>query len=180
MLKKMAVIGLTAGALFLAAPTAANAASFEIPAPAPSPHLYAETPRVSVGDPIIDTCEASTVSFGAGYFLPGERVDISVSGVNAAAARISGDVAAGDGSLVVSPAASCSRPAPRADAASESGRCARRPDRPGGDGPSPSVRRRSVPKSMGSWSVGLRGPIGVPAIRTSGRASASAGAACPG
>ena len=102
MLKKMAVIGLTAGALFLASPTAANAASFEIPAPAPSPHLYAETPRVSVGDPIIDTCEASTVSFGAGYFLPGERVDISVSRVNAAAARISGDVAAGDGSLVVS------------------------------------------------------------------------------
>jgi hypothetical protein len=101
MLKKMAVIGLTAGALFLAAPTAATAASSDVPAP-PPPHLYAETPRVSVGDPIIDTCEASTVSFGAGYFRPGERVGISVSGVNAAAARISGDVAAGDGSLVVS------------------------------------------------------------------------------
>ncbi|MFB7251811.1 hypothetical protein [Microbacterium sp. NPDC056234] len=102
MLKKMAVIGLTAGALFLAAPTAATAASFETPAPVPTPQKYAETPRVSVGHPIIDTCEASTITFGAGYFLPGERVDVSVSGLNAAAARISGDIAAGDGSLVVS------------------------------------------------------------------------------
>lgn len=102
MLKKMAVIGLTAGALFLAAPTAASAAFFETPEPIPTPHTYAETPRVSVGHPIIDTCEASTITFGAGYFLPGERVGVSVSGLNAAAARISGNVAADDGSLVVS------------------------------------------------------------------------------
>jgi hypothetical protein len=100
MLKKMAVIGLTAGALLLAAPTAASAASFEVPAPPPG--TYAENPRVSVGDPIIETCEAATISFGAGYFLPGERVNVAVSGLNSAAAAISGDVASGDGSLVVS------------------------------------------------------------------------------
>ncbi|WP_243224824.1 hypothetical protein [Microbacterium sp. CIAB417] len=99
MLKKMAVIGLTAGALVLAAPAAASAASFETP---PPPNTYAETPRVSVGDPIITPCEASTIAFSAGYFLPGERVSVSVSGHNAGDASISGNTAAGDGSLVVS------------------------------------------------------------------------------
>ena len=102
MLKKMAVIGLTAGALLMIAPTTATAASFETPAPTPSPRTYAETPRVSVGDPIIDTCEASTIAFGAGYFLPGERVGVSVSGLNAATAAVSGTIADGAGGLVVS------------------------------------------------------------------------------
>lgn len=99
MLKKLAVISLTAGALVLAAPAVASAASADIVPTASS--SYAETPRVSVDDPVIGTCESSTIVFGSGYFLPGERVAVSVSGLNAADAAVSGDTAAADGGLVL-------------------------------------------------------------------------------
>lgn len=93
MLKKLAAISLTAGALILVAPTVASAASTD---------SYTEPPRVSVGDPIIDSCQASTIAFGAGYFEPSEQVNVSVSGLHAADAAVSGNTAAADGSLTVS------------------------------------------------------------------------------
>lgn len=97
MLKKLAAISLTAGALVLIAPTVATAApSFT------AAGSYAETPGVKVDKPIIDTCEVSTVVFSEGYFLPSENVNVSVSGANAAAAAVSGNTAAADGSLTVS------------------------------------------------------------------------------
>ncbi|MCM3779325.1 hypothetical protein [Microbacterium hydrocarbonoxydans] len=94
MLKKLAAISLTAGALVLMAPVAASAA----PSGSDS---YADTPRVSVGDPVIDICEVSTVVFGPGYFQPSENVGVSVSGANAGAAAVSGNTAAADGSLLL-------------------------------------------------------------------------------
>jgi hypothetical protein len=98
MLKKMAVVGLTAGALVLMAPAVATAAP-AIPAASDS---YADTPSVKVSDPIIDICEISTIVFGAGYFLPSETVGVAVSGLNGADAAVSGNTAAADGSLVLS------------------------------------------------------------------------------
>ncbi len=95
MLKKLAAISLTAGALVLMAPAVASAA----PADTDS---YSETPRVSVETPIIDSCEASTVVFGPGYFQPSENVGVSVSGLDAADSSVSGNTAAADGSLVLS------------------------------------------------------------------------------
>lgn len=92
MLKKLAAISLAAGALILAAPTAASADS----------DSYADRPGVSVNDPIIDVCDVSTISFGPGSFQPSEVVGVSVSGLNASEAQISGNTAAGDGSLTVS------------------------------------------------------------------------------
>lgn len=100
MLKKLAAIGLTVGALVLAAPLAATAAPSDFASTASDP--YADDPSVSVGDPVIDLCEVSTITFGAGYFLPGERVGVSVSGLNAADAQVSGNTAAADGGMVVS------------------------------------------------------------------------------
>lgn len=97
MLKKLAAISLTVGALVLVAPAAANAAP-AVPAASGS---YAETPDVTVGDPIIDICEVSTIVFGAGWFQPSENVGVSVSGLNAADASVSGNTAAADGSLVL-------------------------------------------------------------------------------
>ncbi|MCI1020176.1 hypothetical protein HWD99_16230 [Microbacterium sp. C5A9] len=94
MLKKLAAISLTAGVLVLMAPAVASAA----PADSDS---YAETPRVAVGDPIIDICEVSTVVFGAGYFQPSENVGVSVSGFDAGASAVSGNTAASDGSMMV-------------------------------------------------------------------------------
>ncbi|WP_259614025.1 hypothetical protein [Microbacterium paraoxydans] len=93
MLKKLAAISLTAGALILAAPTVASAAPGD---------SYPSPPGAKVGDAIIDTCEVSTVAFGAGYFEPSETVGVSVSGQNAGDAAISGNTAASDGSLTVS------------------------------------------------------------------------------
>ncbi|WEK62679.1 MAG: hypothetical protein P0Y60_08135 [Candidatus Microbacterium colombiense] len=98
MLKKLAAISLTAGALVLIAPTVATAAT---PVQAASSGSYAETPGVKVSDPIIDTCEVSTIVFGAGYFLPSEHVGVSVSGANAADAAVSGNTASADGGLTV-------------------------------------------------------------------------------
>lgn len=95
MLKKLAAISLAAGALVLAAPSVASAST---PTESDS---YAEPPRVSVGDPIIDICEVSTVVFGPGYFQPSEQVGVSVSGHNAADSSVSGNTAAADGSLVL-------------------------------------------------------------------------------
>jgi hypothetical protein len=92
MLKKLAAISLAAGVILLAGPTAATAAD---------PGPYAEKPKVTVDDPIIDICDVSTIVFGAGSFLPGEQVGVSVSGINAAEAAVSGNTAAGDGSLTV-------------------------------------------------------------------------------
>ncbi|WP_435743790.1 hypothetical protein [Microbacterium sp. PMB16] len=98
MLKKLAAISLTAGALVFIAPSVATAAQT---VPAAESDSYAETPGVKVGDPIIDTCEVSTVVFGAGYFLPSETVNVSVSGLNAGGASVSGNTASADGGLTV-------------------------------------------------------------------------------
>ncbi|WP_144877204.1 LPXTG cell wall anchor domain-containing protein [Microbacterium sp. 1.5R] len=94
MLKKLAAIGLTAGALVLLAPSMASAAD--------DSDSYANTPRVSVDNPVIESCGASTIAFGAGYYQPSEVLGVSVSGQNAADAAVSGNTAAADGSLVVS------------------------------------------------------------------------------
>lgn len=91
MLKKLAAVSLAVGALVLTAPVAANAAS----------DPYAKPPGASVDDPIIDTCGESTVAFGAGYFQPSETVGVTVSGTDSDSATVSGDTAAGDGSLAV-------------------------------------------------------------------------------
>ncbi len=99
MLKKLAAISLAAGALVLIAPVAASAAPSDL---AHTASDYAGTPDVTLKNPIIDICETSTIVFGAGYFLPGEKVGVSISGANAAGASVSGDTAAGDGSLVLS------------------------------------------------------------------------------
>jgi hypothetical protein len=100
MLKKLAAISLTVGALVLSAPVAASASSADI-VPI-TDGSYAEPPKVTVDNPIVDICEVSTIVFGAGYFAPGENVGVSVSGLNAADAAISGNVATADGSLTVS------------------------------------------------------------------------------
>lgn len=97
MLKKLAAISLTVGALVLMAPVAANAAT-AVPAASDS---YATPPSVSVDDPIIDICQVSTIVFGAGWFQPSENVGVSVSGLNAADSAVSGNTAAADGSLVL-------------------------------------------------------------------------------
>lgn len=93
MLKKLAALSLAAGVIVLAAPTAASAAPSD---------SYADKPGVTVDDPIIDICDVSTIAFGPGSFEPGEVVSVSVSGLDAADAQISGNTAAGDGSLTVS------------------------------------------------------------------------------
>lgn len=98
MLKKLAAISLTAGALVLVAPAVATAAPT---VPAASSDSYPSPPGVKVGDPIIDICEVSTIVFGPGYFLPSENVNVSVSGFNAGKAAVSGNTAAGDGSLTL-------------------------------------------------------------------------------
>ncbi|GGM46193.1 hypothetical protein [Microbacterium saperdae] len=98
MLKKLAAISLTAGALVLIAPTVATAAPS---VPAAASDSYAETPGVRVNDPIIDSCEVSTIVFGAGYFLPSENVGVSISGANAADAAVSGNTAGADGGLTL-------------------------------------------------------------------------------
>lgn len=97
MLKKLAAISLTVGALVLCAPAAADAAT----ATTAASDSYAGTPSVSVDDPIIDICEVSTIVFGAGWFQPSENVGVSVSGLNAADSAVSGNTAAADGSLVL-------------------------------------------------------------------------------
>ncbi|GAB3600979.1 hypothetical protein [Microbacterium tumbae] len=99
MLKKLAAISLAAGALVLAAPAVAMAAPSDLAATTAT-DPYAEDPRVTV-DPTIDICETSTIVFGPGYFLPGERLGVSVSGANAGDASYSGDTAAADGGLVL-------------------------------------------------------------------------------
>lgn len=98
MLKKLAAISLTAGALVFIAPSVATAAQT---VPAAESDSYAGTPGVKVDDPIIDTCEVSTVVFGAGYFLPSETVNVNVSGLNAGGASVSGNTASEDGGLTV-------------------------------------------------------------------------------
>lgn len=97
MLKKLAAISLTVGALVLSAPLAAGAAT----ATTAASDSYAGTPSVSVDDPVIDICEVSTIVFGAGWFTPSENVGVSVSGLNAADSAVSGNTAAADGSLVL-------------------------------------------------------------------------------
>ncbi|KJQ53646.1 hypothetical protein [Microbacterium sp. SA39] len=98
MLKKLAAISLAAGALVFIAPTAATAAPT---APDAASDSYPSPPGVKVGDPIIDTCEVSTIVFGADYFLPSENVNVSVSGLNAGNSAISGNTATADGGLTV-------------------------------------------------------------------------------
>ncbi|MGM1017679.1 MAG: hypothetical protein ACQEW8_09105 [Actinomycetota bacterium] len=126
MLKKLAAISLTAGALVLIAPSAASAAPTDLASVSVSSFTddpYANTPDVTVADPVISICEVSTIAFGSGYFQPseqvavsvsrvsngsggnavgaGEQVPVAVSGLTVAASAISGDVAATDGSLVL-------------------------------------------------------------------------------
>ncbi|AZH78091.1 MULTISPECIES: hypothetical protein [Microbacterium] len=98
MLKKLAAISLTAGALVLLAPAVATAAPT---VPAASTDSYSTPPGVKVGDPIIDICEVSTIVFGPGFFLPSENVNVAVSGLNAADAAVSGNTATADGSLTL-------------------------------------------------------------------------------
>ena len=98
MLKKLAAISLTAGALVFIAPTVATAAPS---VPTATSDSYAETPDVRVKDPIIDICEVSTIVFGPGYFLPSENVGVSVSGLKAADSAVSGNTAGADGSLTL-------------------------------------------------------------------------------
>lgn len=98
MLKKMAAISLAVGALVLIAPTAATAAPS---VPAATSDSYAGTPDVKVLNPIIDSCNVSTVQFGAGFFLPSENVGVSVSGLDANNSAVSGNTAATDGSLTL-------------------------------------------------------------------------------
>ncbi|MBS0025586.1 hypothetical protein [Microbacterium paraoxydans] len=98
MLKKLAAISLTAGALVLVAPTIATAAPT---IPDASYDSYPSPPGAKVGDPIIDVCEVSTIVFGPGYFLPSENVGVSVSGKNAGKAAVSGNTAAADGSMTL-------------------------------------------------------------------------------
>lgn len=98
MLKKLAAISLTAGALVLVAPTIATAAPT---IPDASSDSYPSPPGVKVGDPIIDVCEVSTIVFGPGYFLPSENVAVSVSGKNAGKAATSGNTAGADGSMTL-------------------------------------------------------------------------------
>lgn len=91
MLRHIALTGVAAGLLLLAAPAASYAAD-----------PYVTDPRTTVDDPVIEPCEVSTFRFGSGYFLAGESVAVSVSGLHSESAEISGTVAAADGSLVVS------------------------------------------------------------------------------
>jgi hypothetical protein len=98
MLKKLAAISLAAGALVFAAPAVATAAPTF---PAASSDSYPAPPGAKVGKPIIDICEVSTIVFGPAYFLPGENVNVAVSGFNAGKAAVSGNVAATDGSLTL-------------------------------------------------------------------------------
>ena len=98
MLKKLAAISLTAGALVFIAPTVATAAPT---VPDAASDSYPSPPGVKVDDPIIDICEVSTIVFGSGYFLPSENVNVSVSGLNAGNAAISGNTAGADGSLTL-------------------------------------------------------------------------------
>jgi len=100
MLKKLAVISLTAGALVLFAPAVASAAPNELASFASD--SYAEPPKVTVDSPVVDTCEVSTVVFGSGYFQPSENVAVGVSGLNAANASYSGNVANAEGGMVLS------------------------------------------------------------------------------
>ncbi|MDF2506562.1 MAG: hypothetical protein K0Q52_421 [Microbacterium sp.] len=99
MLKKLAAISLTAGALVLVAPAVATAAPSSVPTA--SSDSYPSPPGVKVGDPVIDTCEVSTIVFGPGYFLPSENVNVSVSGLNGGNAALSGNTAATDGSMTL-------------------------------------------------------------------------------
>lgn len=99
MLKKLATISLTAGALIFVAPTIATASPSSVPAA--SADTYSTPPGVKVDDPIIDICEVSTMVFEPGYFLPSEDITISVSGLNAGDAALSGNTAAADGSLTL-------------------------------------------------------------------------------
>ena len=98
MLKKLAAISLTAGALVFIAPTVATAAPT---VPDAASDSYPSPPGVKVDDPIIDICEVSTIVFGSGYFLPSENVNVSVSGLNAGNSALSGNTAGADGSLTV-------------------------------------------------------------------------------
>lgn len=90
MLKKLAAISLIAGAAVFVAPAVATADD-----------SYSDKPSVTVDDPIIDNCDVSTIMFGPGSFPAGETVGVSVSGLAAADAALSGNVAAADGSLTV-------------------------------------------------------------------------------
>ena len=93
MLKKLAAISLTAGALVLAVPATASAAPGD---------SYAEPPSVLVDTPVVDVCGESTVVFEPGYFQPGETVSVGVSGAKAADASYSGNVASAEGAMELS------------------------------------------------------------------------------
>lgn len=100
MLKKLAVISLTAGALVLCAPGVASAAPSDLAVPLSD--SYAEPPQVTVDEPVVDVCDVSTIVFGTGYFEPGENVGVGVSGANASNASYSGNVANAEGGMVLS------------------------------------------------------------------------------
>lgn len=100
MLKKLAVISLTAGALVLSAPAVASASPTGlVPIAGDS---YPGPPDAIVDSPVIDACEVSSIVFGSGYFNPGENVAVSISGANAADASYSGNIANAEGGMVMS------------------------------------------------------------------------------
>lgn len=100
MMKKLAVTGLIAGALVLSAPAVASAAPLDTTPASSAP--YTEPPKVTVDTPVVDVCESSTIVFGPEYFQPGENVGVGISGSNATEASYSGNVANGDGGMVLS------------------------------------------------------------------------------
>ncbi|MCK3770189.1 hypothetical protein MZK47_10965 [Microbacterium aerolatum] len=56
---------------------------------------------MTIDHPVVDTCELSSIVFSAGFFDPGEDVDVGISGANAADASYSGDVADAEGALAL-------------------------------------------------------------------------------
>jgi hypothetical protein len=91
MLKKnIAVLGIALGIIAFGAPAAASAVEDPYVLPA----------SVSIDDAAISQCETSTISFGANYWLPGERVSVTASGARVAGASFTPTVdAAANGSL---------------------------------------------------------------------------------
>lgn len=100
MLKKLAAISLAVGALVLAAPAGASAATPD--GVLLTSDSYADGPDVRLSKAVVDICEVSTITFGDGYFRSAETVPVSISGVDAADATYSGNVANADGGLMLS------------------------------------------------------------------------------
>lgn len=91
MLKKnIAVLGIALGIMAFGAPAAASAVDDPYVLPA----------SVSIDDAVISQCEASTITFGANYWIAGESVSVTASGARVGGASFTPSVnAASNGSL---------------------------------------------------------------------------------